>query len=155
MDLQHVLSGSLANIDKISPAPLLKNNQVIDAQVLQVHALSAIKTLVNVQIQGQALQLIVPQGLELTPGQSLKLQVISKEPVLTLKLLAVSQQTEQQKKPILSPASNKEIFLKQWLGEKIQPGLKTSPTISLKDLSRLSSPLVFHLTGLKSTEKNT
>ncbi len=153
MDIQQVLSGSLANIDKTRPVEQLKSDQIYPATVLKVQAISPDKTLIRVQLQGQALQLISPQALELTPGQSLQLQVIAKKPVLMVKLLVDNPATTKSNTSFQPALAQKELVLKQWAPEKTVTQSESSPALTLKDLSRLSSPLLFRLTVTNRTEK--
>ncbi len=149
MDIQ-LLAGVLSKTDKTSPGSLLQTAPLLEARVIDSLTGNSGDTLIKVQLQDQVLQLITPQTLKLSAGQKLPLQLLSKTPVLTLKLLAGKQTTPSPDRHL--PAA-KEVILKQWSADKTAY-LSPPPSLSLKHLSKLTTiPVTFRFEITTVTDK--
>ncbi|WP_198244836.1 flagellar hook-length control protein FliK [methane-oxidizing endosymbiont of Gigantopelta aegis] len=84
MDIQQVLTAYLNRIDKTAPASLLKTGQIIDAKVVETQKNQDV-TLIKIQLNERILSLIAEKPVHIDKNQTLRLQVIAQQPVLTFK----------------------------------------------------------------------
>ncbi len=125
MDIQQVLTAYLNRIDKTAPASLLKTGQIVDAKVVESQK-NQDETLIKVQLQQRILSLIAEKPVHIDKGQTLRLQVIAQQPVLTFKQVPpATRDNTKSRRPVPTPNNAKiaTVEFKQIPSEKITPAL--------------------------------
>ena len=124
MDIQQTLTAYLNRIDKTAPASLLKTGQIVDAKVVDAQK-NQNDTLIKVQLNDRILSLITEKPVHIDKGQTLRLQVIAQQPVLTFKQIPLVHDNPESRRPVPTPnnASTATVEFKQVLSEKSIPTL--------------------------------